>query len=135
MEFECVRLVYYNLSRPLLFLLQSEAESHVLSFLIEVMRKLNADPGSFESYQKELNSLYLEYAHSEFVISNAIEIIFDQVSEHCGCMADLRTNFNSRLSFHSPSMNKISGTWEHGFAVYSMLWTHRPIVCSGICCA
>ncbi|KAG4069072.1 hypothetical protein HA402_008383 [Bradysia odoriphaga] len=56
----------------------SEAESHVLSFLIEVMRKLNADPGSFESYQKELNSLYLEYAHNEFVISNAIEIIFDQ---------------------------------------------------------
>lgn len=45
------------------------------------MRKLNADPGSFESYQKELNSLYLEYAHSEFVISNAIEIIFEQV--HC----------------------------------------------------
>lgn len=43
------------------------------------MRKLNADPGSFESYQKELNSLYLEYAHSEFVISNAIEIIFEQV--------------------------------------------------------
>jgi len=56
----------------------SEAESHVLNFLIEVMRKLNADPGSFESYQKELNSLYLEYAHSEFVISNAIEIIFEQ---------------------------------------------------------
>lgn len=58
---------------------QSEAESHVLSFLIEVMRKLNADPGAFESYQKELNSLYLEYAHSEFVMSNAIEIIFEQV--------------------------------------------------------
>lgn len=44
------------------------------------MSKLNDDPGMFETYQKELNSIYIEFAHNEFVISNAIEIIFDQVS-------------------------------------------------------
>lgn len=50
-----------------------------LNFLIEVMRKLNDDPGMFETYQKELNSIYIEFAQNEYVISNAIEIIFDQV--------------------------------------------------------
>lgn len=53
-----------------------------LNFLIEVMQKLNDNPGMFETFQKELNSIYIEFSHNEFVISNAIEIIFDQVRTH-----------------------------------------------------
>lgn len=51
-----------------------------LNILVEVMQKLNDDPGMFETYQKELNSIYIEFANNGYVISNAIEFIFDQVS-------------------------------------------------------
>lgn len=43
------------------------------------MKKLNADPGKFEHYQKDLTNLFLEYTQNNFVLSNAIEIIFEQV--------------------------------------------------------
>lgn len=53
---------------------------HALSFLIEVMEKLNSDPGKYESYQKELTTLYIEFSENQHVISNAIELIFTQVN-------------------------------------------------------
>lgn len=56
----------------------TEAEMTALTYLMEVMRKLNDNPGMFETYQKELNSIYIEFAHNQYVISNAIETIFDQ---------------------------------------------------------
>lgn len=59
----------------------TEAELHALSFLLEVMEKLNSNPGKFEDYQKELTTLYIEFAENHHVISNAIELIFTQVCE------------------------------------------------------
>lgn len=56
----------------------SEAEMHALSFLIEIMEKLNNDPGKFEDFQKELTTLYIEFSHNQHVMSNAIELIFVQ---------------------------------------------------------
>lgn len=50
-----------------------------MSFLIEVMEKLNSNPGKFEDYQKELTTLYIEFAENHHVICNAIELIFTQV--------------------------------------------------------
>lgn len=58
----------------------TEAEIHALSFLLEVMEKLNSNPGKFEDYQKELTTLYIEFAENHHVICNAIELIFTQVS-------------------------------------------------------
>lgn len=57
----------------------TEAEIHALSFLLEVMDKLNSNPGKFEDYQKELTTLYIEFAENHHVICNAIELIFTQV--------------------------------------------------------
>jgi len=56
----------------------TEAEIHALSFLIEIMEKLNSNPGKFEDYQKELTALYIEFAENHHVICNAIELIFTQ---------------------------------------------------------
>lgn len=42
------------------------------------MTKLMDDPGMFETCQKELNAVYIEFAQNCFVISNSIEILFEQ---------------------------------------------------------
>lgn len=51
-----------------------------LSFLIEVMSKLMDDPGQFENIQKELTSIFIEFSDNQHVMSNGIELIFNQVS-------------------------------------------------------
>lgn len=38
------------------------------------------DPGLYETYQKELTTLYLEFVDNHHVISNTIESIFVSVS-------------------------------------------------------
>lgn len=50
-----------------------------LDYLSEVVSKLNDNPGLFENYQKRLREMFLELANNHFVMSNAIETIFEQV--------------------------------------------------------
>lgn len=50
-----------------------------LDFLTEVISKLNDNPGLFETYQKKLREMFIEQVDNHFVMSNAIETIFEQV--------------------------------------------------------
>lgn len=50
-----------------------------MDYLSEVVTKLNDNPGLFENYQKRLREMFLELANNHFVMSNAIETIFEQV--------------------------------------------------------
>jgi hypothetical protein len=58
---------------------QTETEQVALDYLSEVVQKLNDNPGLFENYQKRLREMFLELAGNHFVMSNAIETIFEQV--------------------------------------------------------
>ena len=51
-----------------------------LDYLTEVVTKLNDSPGMFENFQKKLGEMFIDLASNHFVISNAIEIIFEQVN-------------------------------------------------------
>lgn len=44
------------------------------------MSKLNDNPGMFENFQKRLHEMFSELANNHFVMSNAIETIFEHVS-------------------------------------------------------
>ncbi|CRL01072.1 CLUMA_CG014225, isoform A [Clunio marinus] len=57
---------------------QTETEQVALDYLSEVVSKLNDNPGLFENYQKRLREMFMELADNHFVMSNAIEIIFEQ---------------------------------------------------------
>ncbi|CAH1709445.1 unnamed protein product [Chironomus riparius] len=57
---------------------QTETEQLALDYLGEVITKLNDNPGLFETYQKKLREMFLELASNHFVMSNAIETIFEQ---------------------------------------------------------
>lgn len=73
---------FYNflIIRMLLnFSLQTETEQVALDYLSEMMTKLNDNPGLFENYQKKLREMFLELSNNHFVMSNAIETIFEQV--------------------------------------------------------
>jgi polyadenylate-binding protein-interacting protein 1 len=59
--------------------LQTETEQLALDYLGEVITKLNDNPGLFETYQKKLREMFGELANNHFVMSNAIETIFEQV--------------------------------------------------------
>lgn len=61
------------------FNIQTETEQVALDYLSEVVQKLNDNPGLFENYQKRLREMFLELANNHFVMSNAIETIFEQV--------------------------------------------------------
>ena len=50
-----------------------------LDYLGEMVAKLNDNPGLFETYQKKLREMFQELANNHFVMSNAIETIFEQV--------------------------------------------------------
>lgn len=52
-----------------------------LDYLGEIVMKLNSNPGLFETYQKKLHEMFLELANNHFVMSNAIETIFEQVKK------------------------------------------------------
>lgn len=54
---------------------------NALSFLMEIIGKLMDDPGQYESYQKELTSLYNDHSDDQHVVSNAIELFFNHVSQ------------------------------------------------------
>lgn len=57
---------------------QTETEQLALDYLGEVITKLNDNPGLFETYQKKLREMFGELANNHFVMSNAIETIFEQ---------------------------------------------------------
>lgn len=57
---------------------QTETEQLALDYLGEVITKLNDNPGLFETYQKKLREMFMELASNHFVMSNAIETIFEQ---------------------------------------------------------
>lgn len=46
-----------------------------------MITKLNDNPGLFETYQKKLREMFGELADNHFVMSNAIETIFEQVTK------------------------------------------------------
>ncbi|CAO1306542.1 unnamed protein product [Diamesa serratosioi] len=56
---------------------QTETEQVALDYLSEVILKSNENPGLFENYQKRLCEMFFELANNHFVMSNAIEIIFE----------------------------------------------------------
>lgn len=62
------------------FFFQTEAAMNALQFLMEIIEKLVNDPGQFENYQKELTALYIDHADNQHVVSNAIELFFNNVS-------------------------------------------------------
>lgn len=68
----CILIVTY-------YFWQTETEQLALDYLGEVITKLNDNPGLFETYQKKLREMFLELASNHFVMSNAIETIFEQV--------------------------------------------------------
>lgn len=54
----------------------TETEDMALNFLNEVINKVGADPGTFDSYQKQLKEIFFEMSGNNFVMSNALEMIF-----------------------------------------------------------
>lgn len=58
---------------------QNDAELHALNYLLEIVEKVNKEPGQYESVQKELTGIFIEFAQNNFVMSNAVEIVFEQV--------------------------------------------------------
>jgi len=56
----------------------SESEDIALNFLSEVIIKLEDNPGMFETYQKKMKEMFYELANNNFVMSNALELLFKQ---------------------------------------------------------
>lgn len=75
---------------------------NALSFLMEIIEKLMNDPGLYESYQKELTSLYNDHSDDQHVVSNAIELFFNHVS-YC-----IRNDLFVKSIFSLKSRNKIN---------------------------
>lgn len=55
----------------------SEKENRVLNYLSETMNKLTDNPGMFEDIQRHLSNMFYEFASNNFVMSNAVEMIFE----------------------------------------------------------
>jgi hypothetical protein len=70
--------IYYKFITKINFL-QTETEQVALDYLSEMVAKLNDNPGMFETNQKKMREMFLELANNHFVMSNAIETIFEQV--------------------------------------------------------
>uniref|UniRef100_A0A336KQ32 CSON013530 protein n=1 Tax=Culicoides sonorensis TaxID=179676 RepID=A0A336KQ32_CULSO len=56
----------------------SETEDIALNYLAEVINKLEDNPGAFETNQKKLKEMFYELANNNFVMSNALELLFKQ---------------------------------------------------------
>jgi hypothetical protein len=51
-----------------------------------MVTKLNDNPGMFDIFQKKFTDIFIELAGNHFVLSNAVELLFEQVSQqyaHC----------------------------------------------------
>ncbi|XP_055614345.1 uncharacterized protein LOC129760711 [Uranotaenia lowii] len=56
----------------------SENETIALDYLTEVIAELYDNPGMFENIQRKLKSTFHEFRNNQFVLSNAVEMIFEQ---------------------------------------------------------
>lgn len=55
----------------------SENETFALDYLTEVIAELYDNPGMFDSIQRKLKGTFAEFRNNHFVLSNAVEIIFE----------------------------------------------------------
>lgn len=56
----------------------TESETMALDYLTEVIAELYDNPGMFENIQRKLKATFVEFRGNNFVLSNAIEMIFEQ---------------------------------------------------------
>ncbi|XP_021709840.1 polyadenylate-binding protein-interacting protein 1 isoform X3 [Aedes aegypti] len=56
----------------------SENETFALDYLTEVIAELYDNPGMFDSIQRKLKGTFAEFRNNHFVLSNAVELIFEQ---------------------------------------------------------
>lgn len=56
----------------------TESETLALDYLTEVIAELYDNPGMFENIQRKLKATFVEFRGNNFVLSNAIEMIFEQ---------------------------------------------------------
>ncbi|XP_058830414.1 uncharacterized protein LOC131689380 [Topomyia yanbarensis] len=56
----------------------SENETLALEYLAEVIAELYDNPGMFENIQRKLKGTFAEFRNNHFVLSNAVELIFEQ---------------------------------------------------------
>lgn len=56
----------------------SENETYALDYLTEVIAELYDNPGMFENIQRKLRGTFSEFRSNHFVLSNAVELIFEQ---------------------------------------------------------
>lgn len=56
----------------------SENETFALDYLTEVIAELYDNPGMFDSIQRKLKGTFAEFRNNHFVLSNAVEMIFEQ---------------------------------------------------------
>lgn len=56
----------------------TESETLAMDYLTEVIAELYDNPGMFENIQRKLKATFVEFRGNNFVLSNAIEMIFEQ---------------------------------------------------------
>ncbi|XP_055537560.1 putative uncharacterized protein DDB_G0272456 [Wyeomyia smithii] len=56
----------------------NENETLALEYLTEVIAELYDNPGMFENIQRKLKGTFAEFRNNHFVLSNAVEMIFEQ---------------------------------------------------------
>lgn len=56
----------------------TESETLALDYLTEVIAELYDNPGMFENIQRKLKATFVEFRGNNFVLSNAVEMIFEQ---------------------------------------------------------
>jgi hypothetical protein len=112
--------------------LKNQTESVALDLLTEMVTKLNDNPGMFDIFQKKFTEMFFELAGNHFVLSNAVELLFEQVSNTIICLKYLMVFKNFLHPYHRQSMSKISVTPVHVCVIYWMTSIHRLEVCSVI---
>lgn len=56
----------------------SENETFALDYLTDVIAELYDNPGMFDSIQRKLKGTFAEFRSNQFVLSNAVELLFEQ---------------------------------------------------------
>lgn len=56
----------------------SENETYALDYLTDVVHELYGNPGLFDNIQRKLKAIFAEFRSNQFVLSNAVELLFEQ---------------------------------------------------------
>lgn len=82
-----------------------------LDYLTEVIAELYDNPGMFENIQRKLKATFVEFRGNNFVLSNAVEMIFEQVSLClCGVQQTIRSNEpNSQIAVNQGAKLPLHG--------------------------